>query len=278
MTNYTYWAEDSSEAIEHHGVKGQKWGIKNGPPYPLKKPLLDEDNELTDSGSKKYIPGGALRNASKRIKAYEKKYDSYIKNVKQHYDDYQISNYYRFATSEEPIDERPKYVSSNNIEIEDYRRYALQGELGSDKYDLSEFVYTPIKSIQKAEYEDVLNYIIDKYGSETLKNVTNSIKNTIGYDNLVGHAYATYKARNVDDDTITEKELTGAAIVDHMLKTYRDELKPIMRKHVADITSYYKELGYDAIPDIEDYWYAPSATIILTPVDSIKLVKETPIS
>lgn len=23
------------DSISHHGVKGQKWGVKNGPPYPL---------------------------------------------------------------------------------------------------------------------------------------------------------------------------------------------------------------------------------------------------
>ena len=23
--------------IEHHGIKGQKWGVRNGPPYPLEK-------------------------------------------------------------------------------------------------------------------------------------------------------------------------------------------------------------------------------------------------
>lgn len=25
-----------SERLQHHGIKGQKWGVKNGPPYPLK--------------------------------------------------------------------------------------------------------------------------------------------------------------------------------------------------------------------------------------------------
>lgn len=24
-------------ALAHHGIKGQKWGVKNGPPYPLDK-------------------------------------------------------------------------------------------------------------------------------------------------------------------------------------------------------------------------------------------------
>lgn len=26
-----------SQHLIHHGIKGQKWGIRNGPPYPLKK-------------------------------------------------------------------------------------------------------------------------------------------------------------------------------------------------------------------------------------------------
>ena len=27
----------TDQYLEHHGVKGQKWGVKNGPPYPIKK-------------------------------------------------------------------------------------------------------------------------------------------------------------------------------------------------------------------------------------------------
>lgn len=26
----------NASALYHHGIKGQKWGVKNGPPYPLK--------------------------------------------------------------------------------------------------------------------------------------------------------------------------------------------------------------------------------------------------
>lgn len=26
-----------SSELYHHGVKGQKWGVRNGPPYPLEK-------------------------------------------------------------------------------------------------------------------------------------------------------------------------------------------------------------------------------------------------
>lgn len=27
--------------LQHHGIKGQKWGVKNGPPYPLEKDKHD---------------------------------------------------------------------------------------------------------------------------------------------------------------------------------------------------------------------------------------------
>lgn len=33
MSNYMIYDKDSY--ISHHGVKGQQWGVQNGPPYPL---------------------------------------------------------------------------------------------------------------------------------------------------------------------------------------------------------------------------------------------------
>jgi len=32
----TYFGDDTkSDELSHHGIKGQKWGVRNGPPYPL---------------------------------------------------------------------------------------------------------------------------------------------------------------------------------------------------------------------------------------------------
>lgn len=30
------WLNRYYSSLMHHGIKGQKWGVKNGPPYPLK--------------------------------------------------------------------------------------------------------------------------------------------------------------------------------------------------------------------------------------------------
>lgn len=35
--NKEAWYYNSDGELCHHGVKGQKWGVKNGPPYPLKR-------------------------------------------------------------------------------------------------------------------------------------------------------------------------------------------------------------------------------------------------
>lgn len=58
MTNYIYWAEDSSEAIEHYGTSGMKWRQRR---YQY------EDGSLTPEGRKRYLKGdGSLTRAGKR--------------------------------------------------------------------------------------------------------------------------------------------------------------------------------------------------------------------
>ncbi len=56
--NYTY-----TDELYHHGIKGQKWGVKNGPPYPLdeeqkstKEKKMDNDRQ-TNVG--RYVKIGA---------------------------------------------------------------------------------------------------------------------------------------------------------------------------------------------------------------------------
>ena len=42
--------------LKHHGVKGQKWGVKNGPPYPLTKVVkgnVKSSNDIYKTLSKK---------------------------------------------------------------------------------------------------------------------------------------------------------------------------------------------------------------------------------
>ena len=45
----------TSEYLEHHGIQGQKWGVRNGPPYPL-------DYEQHNVSEKSKNPKGSLNN------------------------------------------------------------------------------------------------------------------------------------------------------------------------------------------------------------------------
>lgn len=59
-------AEDGSE-IQHHGIKGQKWGVKNGPPYPI-----DGNGVEKSSGS-----GKLKTNQKTNTKISERKFVDY---------------------------------------------------------------------------------------------------------------------------------------------------------------------------------------------------------
>lgn len=37
---------DAGGYLQHHGVKGQKWGVRNGPPYPIEKDHITRDRNI----------------------------------------------------------------------------------------------------------------------------------------------------------------------------------------------------------------------------------------
>lgn len=44
----------SNNALEHHGIKGQKWGVRNGPPYPIDKSKKSGKIKIADEKFTKY--------------------------------------------------------------------------------------------------------------------------------------------------------------------------------------------------------------------------------
>jgi len=65
--NFIYIPQNDFDFLMHHGIRGQKWGVENGPPYPL-------------SPSKDYT--AAEKKANKILNKVSKKYDnSKVKNT-----------------------------------------------------------------------------------------------------------------------------------------------------------------------------------------------------
>lgn len=42
----------NENVLYHHGIKGQKWGVKNGPPYPLNS---SKTNNRSSSKAESYV-------------------------------------------------------------------------------------------------------------------------------------------------------------------------------------------------------------------------------
>lgn len=75
----------------HHGIRGQKWGVRNGPPYPLTdfspkaRARRRQERKLRDLTEEEYIPGmhfarsvgkSAIKDAFKK---YEQIYEKFTK-------------------------------------------------------------------------------------------------------------------------------------------------------------------------------------------------------
>lgn len=55
--------------IQHHGVKGQKWGVRNGPPYPIEDKVLKKGGRLA-SMSTQYKSGTEYKNNGRWMYTY----------------------------------------------------------------------------------------------------------------------------------------------------------------------------------------------------------------
>lgn len=70
MSNFVYKILDDSDFLMHHGIKGQKWGIMNGPPYPLNdnvKAIAYRGGVLKDGSQIEGITKRDVANARKII-------------------------------------------------------------------------------------------------------------------------------------------------------------------------------------------------------------------
>ena len=58
-------------SIYHHGIKGQKWGVRNGPPYPIEDKALKKGTKI-NSVSGDYVNSDSYRNNGRWMYTYRK--------------------------------------------------------------------------------------------------------------------------------------------------------------------------------------------------------------
>lgn len=76
LYEYDYSKPDllDDEILEHHGIKGQKWGVRNGPPYPLKRGVSNGEALIGSSSRSggKVSKRKARKTYKKRVKTLKK--------------------------------------------------------------------------------------------------------------------------------------------------------------------------------------------------------------
>ncbi len=106
MSNFIYNMSVDSDFLIHHGIKGQKWGVENGPPYPL-NPSKDyskaEQKANAKSLLKEYKKNG-VSYASKIVNikdidlSNDEKINAYINSVVGKYGDNQLNKFFDLKT------------------------------------------------------------------------------------------------------------------------------------------------------------------------------------
>lgn len=223
----------------HYGIIGQRWGVRR---------FQNKDGSLTSAGKQRY-----------------------------RYDDELIpkgTNVYRITNSDEKIDSYRKYGSITKNDRESYRRLTdkatiwrehgdkLTGELPLDySKPISEYIYETKKDLRVVSGKKVVDDLLDKYG-----NISIDDKNT-----LKRFIHTEYQQVMTSPDT------------DYKIKSkYYSEFNKahglinlLMKDHGQDLMTNYKQEGYDAMIDYEDWLLGYQYPVIfLNPTDSLTLVKK----
>lgn len=135
--------------IAHHGIKGQKWGERNGPPYPLEGHTRNQKKNFKQF-AKDWQHGKLSDNKTfKRMRdteEYKTQRDSWQK----------VENYRDQRLSENnPLeeDEDPKFMELMNAHLSDYDKYKSVGEKIMNE-ELGDLMDQPMTRVMKTGVRD----------------------------------------------------------------------------------------------------------------------------
>lgn len=67
--------------LSHHGIKGQKWGVRNGPPYPLDRKASSDASKKKKTTAKSFVERHSKTLVSKSIAGTGEEYIAYAVSI-----------------------------------------------------------------------------------------------------------------------------------------------------------------------------------------------------
>jgi len=258
--------------LVHHGRLGQKWGVKNGPPYPLQL-----KGKSYGSVMKKKLTRKQTKELKKEFSRQSEKDKEETKNEKRElhsagihkgiFNDYleKDKSLYRYSsTDKESLDNRRKYVSVTETDRRVYKNDAEANALSNKGKDVYLYEYTSKERIKIARAEKFIKDAIREYGDDDVKEAWKQTK----IANVRKH-YHKLNSELKDPSNNKRWMFDHAADNQEKVSKFLHDVLYDPEKSKKFYDKYYKK-GYRAIVDPEDYssgYYYP--LIVLNPKESM---------
>lgn len=203
--------------LYHHGKEGMRWGIRNGPPYPLNKEgkaRLEKQRKLNNKGS------GDILSKYRSIKISEINEDSAKRGLKI------VGDYIK------SLRKRGSGGFLNDIDT-------LSEETGFPKNDSYIDITESTQKVNQNHYKDncfssvtadILNRAYDGYGLDVVSRPQTIIEKALGGATLINMA-SPYKNSSIDEITVPKNSLAHAKenIANQIISTYGDDALGFIR-------------------------------------------------
>lgn len=217
--------------IAHHGIKGMKWGVKNGPPYPLSEGRKSKEEKAS---SARVNPGSSDFTLKKGEKIY------------------------RYSNKKESGGLKGSYTFKSKSDMNEYYQDSKNGLLGFKDYDriyMQKISVNDDATVRRGR--DTVKDIVDELGDTKLDDAYKVLDKAGYWDDSKSALDRMFIWNESEDRRSARKEL-GSAINKYM---YDKNTSEESRKNTL---SKYKKAGYDAIVDPEDFvWNYETPMILL---------------
>lgn len=244
VSDEVYSADDSmSDSLEHHGVAGQKWGVKHGPPYPLvegAKKVTYNVGKMTEKTKaavqKKTSSIRVSRAAKKASKAEAKQAKIDARNKKK----------------TNVADAGPKKFTKSKQRISDMSSEELQARINRLKLEQEYKKYlNGDQAVQKkaGNGKSRLDTVLNAVGNSTLKKVGDEI--IIGLAKVAVN-YASTAAKNAADRNHERIKKTREMQYEERKRQYADAnyAKDSARKNRDTFNeTFFKEVAKEMAKD-----------------------------